>query len=108
MVRSILFFIIVGIVFGFSTKTYGLDNLMLYGIVKEVHPEKKEITIDVKTDSCRGERVFKYSVDKEKEDVIDQLVGKEVMFTLDSSRCEEGKKNTIFFTPRKGVEPWER
>lgn len=98
--------IAVAVVLLSSNMVHGLDNLVLYGTVESVNTETGEITINVKTDSCPGKRVFKYNVEKGLN--MNILVGKKVRFILDSANCDEKTKNTIKFAPRKGVEKWQR
>jgi hypothetical protein len=63
---------------------YAADELFLRGVVKSVDIVKKTVTIDVKSSSCRGTRIF--TIEKPLE--VEDLVGERIDFSIDSSTCK--------------------
>lgn len=73
-----------------------LDNLSLGGIVRSVDKDNGIITLNVTSESCRGLRTFRVP-DDAKDDLDDSLIGKRLLFSIDSAKCEKGKIYNIIF-----------
>jgi hypothetical protein len=73
--------------------SFAIDELMLYGKVKDYNPKTKEIVILVESGSCRGERVFiinpNINLQREK------IINKKINFVIDSSECIKNEKHKI-------------
>ncbi len=80
--------------------SYALDNLILNGVVKSVNHKKQEITIDVKSGSCPGMRTF--HIDSAQQGLKKDMIGKRIIFSIDSSVCNDQKEHTIKIIPPKG------
>jgi len=68
-----------------SRPVYSVDELHLVGIVKNINPKTGIVFVDVKSSSCLGMRKFKMDDTSEKDD----LIGKKIEFTIDSSVCDD-------------------
>jgi len=73
-----------------------LDELLLTGIVRSIDKNNGTIGIQITSEGCRGLRLFKLP-DDVKNDMEDSLKGKKIVFSIDSSRCEQGKTYNIVF-----------
>jgi hypothetical protein len=73
--------------------SFAIDELMLYGIVKDYNPKTKEIVISVESGSCRGERVFiiNPNINLQRE----RIINKKINFVIDSSDCIKDEKYKI-------------
>jgi len=84
------FTLLLMIIFNLS---FAIDELMLYGKVKDYNPKTKEIVILVESGSCRGERVFiinpNINLQREK------IINKKINFVIDSSECIKNEKHKI-------------
>lgn len=74
------------------------DELLVSGILKSIHHTSKTITMDVKSEGCRGIRRFR--VDDPSD--LDGYQGKRLAFYINSSTC---KGNTIYKVVRT---EWEK
>ena len=85
------------------TFSYGKDNLIIFGVVKDVDLRKGEIVLEVKTGACYGERTFIID-EKEIEKIkkIDDIVGTKMRFILNDSVCKTDEEQTIRLFPLKG------
>jgi len=63
----------------------GVDELFLSGVVKDIDYKSGLITVDVKSEGCRG--LMKFRVDDISKFRSD-LVGKDISFSIDSSTCK--------------------
>ncbi len=73
-----------------------LDNLSLTGIVKSIDKNNGIISMQIISEGCRGLKSFKVPDDM-KSDLDDSLKGKKIVFSIDSSKCEQGKIYNILF-----------
>ena len=73
--------------------SFAIDELMLYGIVKDYNPKTKEVVILVESGSCRGERVFiiNPNINLQRE----RIINKKLNFVIDSSECIKNEKHKI-------------
>ncbi len=105
IIYSLIMIILIVITFS-ATLSYGVDNLVLYGIVKNINPAKGKITIDVKTKACYGIRDFYLrGRDNEKKIKIKNLkrmIGKKIVFAIESSSCKHLHRPHIIILPLKG------
>jgi hypothetical protein len=76
---------------------YAGDELFLTGFVKSVDHAARTVTVDVQSSNCHGTREF--TVDEPY--VFDDLIGKRIDFSIDSSTCESGKVYKMFLGGRK-------
>lgn len=65
------------------------DELHLVGILKNMDPKKQIVTVDVKSSSCKGIRIFSVDNLLQLEDLLDQKIS----FYIDSNIC---KKDTVY------------
>jgi len=102
---AILIFVMIIFLLGVNV-AFGKDNLILYGIIKGINSKKQEITIDVKSGGCFGIRTFHIDLDrkelKELKKLKKDIIGKRVIFSLDSSVCDDQTEHTIKIVPPKG------
>lgn len=73
---------------------HAADDLFLTGYVKSVDGANSTVTIDVRSESCKGIRTFRMP-DKAKDDLNASLVGVKLNFSIDGATCERGKLYTI-------------
>lgn len=67
-----------------------VDELYLTGFIKSYDREKGFIWVDVRSESCRGVREFKVP-ESVRADLEPSLIGQEISFFIDSSKCEPGR-----------------
>ncbi len=70
--------------FVFPSLSASVDELFLTGIVKGIDQQTGIITVDVKSESCRGVRHFKLI---DASSLKDSLPGKKISFRIDSAAC---------------------
>jgi hypothetical protein len=73
--------------------SFAIDELMLYGKVKDYNPKTKEIVISVENSSCEGEKVF--IIDSSKNLQRERIINKKINFVIDSSECIKNEKYKI-------------
>jgi hypothetical protein len=65
-------------------QVFGTDELFMTGIVKSIDRKTGIVTVDVKSETCRGIRHFK----SEDASVVDDIrPGKKILFRTDSPSC---------------------
>jgi len=74
-----------------SESSMAVDELYLCGIVKETNMSKGVVTIDVRSESCYGERQFYVSP----AEISTFILRSERCFSIDSNTCHTGKIYTI-------------
>ncbi len=79
---------IMGIFFICTFNVYSVDNLRLWGNVKEIDYKGGTIVIDVKSKQCAGLRRFK---NNDMLKIDDSFIGKGIIFFIDSSECTGDK-----------------
>ncbi len=87
--HSVFFFLLITFFLMFTVLTVdqavGKDELFLTGIVKGIDQQTGIITVDVKSESCRGVRHFKLI---DASSLKDTQPGKKISFRIDSSVCK--------------------
>lgn len=78
-------------VLGARNMAFAEDELYLCGIVKDVDVGKGIITVDIKSESCRGERQFKVPQSL----LMGFIPKKEKCFSIDSNTCAKVKTYNI-------------
>lgn len=76
----------------FCTQAFATDELYLCGVVQEVNLQAAQVTVDVKSDNCRGMRTFKLPAAKGRAALN---VNDRTCFIIDSNRCKTGYVHTI-------------
>jgi len=75
-----------------------IDELYLCGIVKAIDKGNASVSVDVKSESCRGLRKFKLLEAKE---VPSLNVNERRCFVIDRNQCEDGAIYTIIKIMKK-------
>lgn len=73
---------------------YAVDGLSLTGYVKSVDAANLTVTLDVKSESCRGIRTFK-APSAARDDLNTLPIGTKLQFSIDSGDCKRDKTYTI-------------
>jgi hypothetical protein len=75
----------IAVLFVFPSPSAAMDELFLSGVVKHIDLNTGLITVDVKSESCRGVRRFKLI---DASSLKDTQPGKRISFRIDSSVCK--------------------
>jgi len=70
------------------------DELFLSGVVRSIDSLSSTVTVDVKSQGCKGVRNF----EADDVSVFEHRLGKTVSFFIDSSTCRDGEVYTIIKT----------
>ncbi len=90
--KKILVILVIALL-GYIHETYGIDNLVLHGVVKKIDKLQGIIVIDTKNRTCSGERTFRFDPKDIPPDV--EVVNENIMFILDSPNCEVDRIHKI-------------
>jgi len=84
--HSLFLFLLIIVFLMFTVgQAVGVDELFLTGIVKGIDQKTGIITVDVKSESCRGVRHFKLI---DASSLKDTQQGKKISFRIDSAACK--------------------
>lgn len=89
---KIIAYALVGLAVFFHTPVFAEDELYLCGIVKDVNTPKAVVTVDVKSQGCRGLHAFNLSNAKLMEYFT---VEENQCFFIDSTQCQTGHSYNI-------------
>ncbi|MBZ4642684.1 MAG: hypothetical protein JG767_293 [Deferribacteraceae bacterium] len=88
--KKVMIFIILTLLI--STFVFALDNLVLRGVVSEIH--ENYIILDIDRGVCKGKRMIYYSKEDYLYDAIktQDIVGERITVLVDSNTCEKEMK----------------
>lgn len=76
----------------FCTPAFALDELYLCGVVQNVDGKKAMVSINVKSDSCPGVKLFQLANPHAASRFI---AGENKCFSIDSNNCRDNKTHKI-------------
>ncbi len=86
--KNQLFILLIAAVMFWIQNTYhaqAVDELFLTGIVKDINHKSRLVTVDVKSESCHGTKIFMFDNTSKPDST---LIGKEIFFSINSSICK--------------------